>query len=138
MISSSNLKNIIIFVLINLVAFVLHTNLASHYNDLEQTPVVNISLSYLINFLLSLSICTSVFFLNKKFEDQIGFIFMGLSVLKMIVLFFVLNPTNSLGEVTTKDALSLFIPFGLNLIIEQIFIVKLLKISDLAKILKNP
>ena len=137
MISSSSIKNIVIFVLVNLIAFVLHTNLISYYVSLDQPSVINVPVSYLVNFSLSLIVCVSMFFLSKRYEDQIGFIFMGLSVLKMIFLFFVLNPTNSLGDVTTKDALSLFVPFGLNLIMEQVFIIKLLKISDLAKSIKN-
>ena len=137
MIFSSYLKKTVFFTLINLAVFLLHTTLVNYYGFLEEPTVVNVSLSYFINFLLSLSICITVFFLSKKFEDQIGFIFLGLSVFKMVILFFTLNPTNLFGEITTIDALSLFIPFGLNLIMEQIFIVKLLNISDLTKSLKK-
>lgn len=137
MVSSTNFKSLVTFFLINVFAFIVHFNLDNYLGYPSNTTVINISVSYLINAFLSLSICVSVFFLNNKFQEQIGFIFLGLSLVKMILLFFVLNPTNSLGEVETKDAFSLFIPFVLNLIMEQVFIVKLLKISDLAKVLKK-
>ncbi|MGY5352321.1 DUF6168 family protein [Wenyingzhuangia sp. IMCC45533] len=133
----ANFKNALIFIAINIIAFALHYWANLRMETSTQWVVVSIPISYATNALLSLSICVSIFFLNRNFEAQIGFIFLGLSVLKMLILFFVLNPTNASGEVETKDALSLFVPFGINLVMEQLFIVKLLKISDLTKTFKK-
>ncbi len=133
----TTVKNISVFLLINSIVFAIHFFLNASAEIPSQATLVSIPISYLVNALLSLSICVAVSFLNKDFESQIGFIFIGLSVVKIIILFFVLNPTNHLGEIERKEALVLFIPFVINLIMEQIFIVKLLKISDLAKIVKK-
>ena len=133
----NNIKNITVLVVLNILAFILHQYFINPAIQVESTPVVNIKFSYLVNAIASLSLCVAILILKKKYEEQIGFVFLGLSVVKMILLFILLNPTNDMGSVTKVDALALFIPFGLNLVMEQIFIVKLLKISDLAKELKK-
>ncbi|MDO3693898.1 DUF6168 family protein [Wenyingzhuangia sp. chi5] len=133
----TNIKNIIVLVVLNIVAFIVHHQFINTSIQAELAPVVDIKFSYLTNAIASLSVCVAILFLKKKYEDQIGFVFLGLSVVKMILIFVLLNPTNDMGNVAKIDALALFIPFGLNLVMEQIFIVKLLKISDLAKELKK-
>ncbi|NJB81401.1 DUF6168 family protein [Wenyingzhuangia aestuarii] len=130
-------KGLAIVILVNLFAFLLHSYLGTDSLLDKVISVIDLPLSYIVNATLSILVCFSVLLLNKKYESQIGFIFLGLSVVKMLVLYFVLNPTNKFGDVITQDAIALFVPFGLNLVMEQIFIVKLLKISDLAKNFKK-
>lgn len=133
----NNIKNITVLVVLNIVAFILHHYFINPAIQIDLVPVVNTEVSYLVNAIASLSVCVAILILKKKYEDQIGFVFLGLSVVKMILLFILLNPTNNMGNVAKFDALALFVPFGLNLVMEQIFIVKLLKISDLARELKK-
>ncbi|MGY5355422.1 DUF6168 family protein [Wenyingzhuangia sp. IMCC45467] len=133
----NHIKSITLLVVLNIVAYILHYFFIIPANQAEVAPVVNVKIAYLVNAIASLSMCSAILFLKKKYEDHIGFVFLGLSVVKMILLFVLLNPTNNVGEVVKADALAFFIPFGLNLVLEQIFIVKMLKISDLAKELKK-
>ena len=133
----NHIKGLAIVLVVNLFAFLLHNYLKADRLIDQLVLVIDLPLSYIVNATLSILVCTSVLLLNKKYESQIGFIFLGLSVIKMLLLYFVLNPTNKFGEVSTPDAIALFIPFGLNLVMEQIFIVKLLKISDLTKNFKK-
>lgn len=126
-------KNIAILVLLNVVTYLVHRYLMLPLVEIKDPLVLNIELAYAINAIVSISICVSMVALQKIFESQIGFIFLGLSVLKMILLYLLLNPTNEMGLVNKADAFTFFIPFGLNLVMELVFIVKLLKISDLAK-----
>lgn len=133
----NNIKNITVLVVLNIVVFILHFYFINPAIEIESTLVLNIKFSYLVNAIASLTICVAILIIKKKYEEQIGFVFLGLSVVKMILLFVLLNPTNDMGNLAKADALALFIPFGLNLVMEQIFIVKLLKISDLAKELKK-
>lgn len=129
----NHIQSITVLVVLNIAAFMLHYYFIIPAIQAESIPVVSVKVSYLVNAIASLGMCAAILFLKKKYESQIGFVFLGLSVVKMILLFVLLNPTNNTGDVVKVDALAFFIPFGLNLMLEQIFIVKLLKISDLAK-----
>lgn len=128
-----NFKGLAIIVLVNLFAFLIHANFGSQ----SLNSVVDLQTSYAINTVVTLSICIGLLFLNEIFESQIGFIYLALSVLKMMVLYGLLNPTNQDGEVIKADAFAFLVPFGLNLLMELFFAVKLLKINDLVNSLKK-
>ncbi|NIJ44038.1 hypothetical protein FHR24_000477 [Wenyingzhuangia heitensis] len=130
-------KGFAILIVINLFAFLVHSFFKNDNLIDPIITVVNLPISYGVNAVLSILLCSSILLLSKIYESQIGFIFLGLSVVKMLILYLGLNPTNKLGEVSTPDAIAFFVPFGLNLIMEQIFIVKLLKINDLTKNFKK-
>ncbi|ANW97345.1 hypothetical protein AXE80_14035 [Wenyingzhuangia fucanilytica] len=132
-----HIKSAVGLLVLNILAYLLHYYLIIPSVELTSIPVLNIQLSYLINAAASISMCSVIYLLKKSFESQIGFIFLGLSAIKMILLFVLLDPTNELGTVAKADALAFFVPFGLNLVTELIFIVKMLKISDLAKELQK-
>ncbi|WP_010136967.1 DUF6168 family protein [Ochrovirga pacifica] len=117
-------KGLSVFVLVNLFAFVVH-QFAFH----PQT-IVNLPLSYLSNALASLLICVLIFWIYKQNKNQIGFVFLGLSFFKMIVLYFVLSPKTSSEGVAIQDAIVIFIPFFINLVLEQLFMVKELKLGE--------
>lgn len=129
-----HLPGITVLVLLNFIFSILHDLFVVPAFEVEVLPVVSVPASYVVNAIASLGMCTAILVLKKKYESQIGFVFLGLSIVKMILLFFLLNPTSPTGDVLKIDALAFFIPFGLNLILEQIFIVKLLKINDLVKV----
>jgi|GEM_PF-4761619 len=133
----SHIKGLAGIVLVNLFAFLAHTALEPVVFTEEVQSVVNLPLSYLINTLGVLGVCIALIYLNTMFESMIGFVYLGLSVLKMMVLYIVLNPTNIAGEVFPIDATAFLLPFGFNLLLELIFAVKLLKINDLVDSLKK-
>ncbi len=128
----SYFKDLTIFAIVNFVVFGGHVLLENNVFKEVKNYVVNLPTSYVLNISISVLICLSLVFLNKLFESQIGFVYLGLSVVKMFILYGVLNPTNELGEVFKKDALAFLVPFGLNLVLELLFTIKLLKINDLA------
>lgn len=128
----SHAKGLSVFVLVNLFVFLGHYFLS----DIS-TLIVNIPLSYATNAIVSLLICIAVFSLKDLLKSQIGFVFLGLSFLKMIVLYFVLSPKNTTDGVETIDALVIFIPFFVNLILEQIFMIKELKVGEALGALKK-
>lgn len=134
---NSRSKGLLIMVIVNVVFFLAHYFLAGTNGFDKLTAVINLQESYFVNTLLSVLLCSVILLLHKTLESQVGFVFLGLTLLKMFVLYFVLNPTNKLGEVATHDAVALFIPFGLNLVMEQVFIVKLLNLSDLSKVIQK-
>lgn len=131
------IKNITVLVVLNLLIYFLHQSFIIPQIEIKSPSVVNTEMSYFINIIASLSICFAILFFKKKHEEQIGFIFLGLSIIKMIFLFFLINPKGCDGSVSKLDAFAFFIPFGINLVLELIFIVKLLNISDLTKELKK-
>lgn len=131
------IKEFTIFIVVNFVAFGVHKLIESNFFSEAKEYVVNLPASYILNIVVSIAVCLLLLSLSKMFESQIGFIYLGFSVLKMMILYIALNPTNSLGEVFKKDALAFLLPFGVNLVLELLFVVKLLKINDLMTSVKD-
>lgn len=83
--------------------------------------------SYLINYLLAVTIFGILFKLKNKFEHLLGFIFMGGSFVKFAVYFLFFYPVfKQDGIVSSAEALAFLSPYLLCLIIETYFLVKLL------------
>lgn len=128
----SYLKSFLLFILTNLILFTAHHFLAKNINH-----TVNIPLSYGLNAIAAFSICIVVYSLNDLFKSQIGFIFLGLSFVKMILLYYILNPKSGADSVSIYDALIIFIPFFANLIMEQLFMIRVLKLGDVINSLRK-
>ncbi|MGY6649201.1 DUF6168 family protein [Wenyingzhuangia sp. IMCC45574] len=128
----SHVKGLSIFVLVNLFVFLGHT----FFTDASELTV-NIPLSYGINTAASLLICIVVFYLQDMFKSQIGFVFLALSFLKMIVLYLILKPEGTDEGVATLDAMVIFVPFFVNLILEQVFMIKVLKVGEVLGALRK-
>lgn len=124
-------KGLSIFVLVNLLVFLLH-----YYFGNSTSNIVNIPLSYGVNAIAALALCIILYFLNKDSKNQIGFIFLGLSSVKMIAIYFVLVPNDSDG-LALKESLTIFIPFLTNLILEQLFMAKILNLREILSPLKK-
>ncbi len=84
-------------------------------------------LSYSVNFLLAAGIFLFLFSVRKKYRNQIGFIYMGGSLLKFLVFFLLFYPGYRLdGIVTRTEFAAFFIPYLFCLIFETVFTAKLL------------
>lgn len=118
-------KSLSIFILVNFFVFITHSLLAN-----KTQVLVNIPLSYFANAVASFAMCGTMLILYKTYKSQIGFIFLGLSFIKMIALYFILSP-NTTQEVKTEDSLIIFIPFFVNLILEQLFMIKTLNLGEI-------
>lgn len=85
--------------------------------------------AYLVNFVLVAAIYTALYALRNKIKDQIGFLFMGGSLVKFLVFFAVFYPSyRSDGVMDKLEFAAFFVPYALGLILETIFTVKMLKL----------
>lgn len=83
--------------------------------------------AYIVNYILAVVIFFSLFFLKKKFNDQLGFIFMAGSLLKFVFFFILFYPQYYADQkMQTIEFISFFIPYGISLIIETMAVIKLL------------
>lgn len=86
-----------------------------------------IVLSYVINTLLAFVIFFSLFKLKDKYQAQIGFLFLFGSALKFLVFFIVFYPAYKAdGDINKLEFAAFFIPYASSLIIETLFLSKLL------------
>lgn len=84
-------------------------------------------LSYLLNFILALVIFLSLFALRIKLKNQIGFLYMGGSMLKFLIFFLVFYPGYKAdGIVSKSEFAAFFIPYLLCLILETVYTAKML------------
>lgn len=130
MLEKATQKQLVTLLVLNIVTFFVHSFATK--GMLEQVvPVLDLRITYLVNMITTSVIVFCILFLKDMFQTQIGFIFLGFSMLKMLFFFIFLNPSNAGNEVTSYDALAFFIPYGLNLIMELVIVVKVLNLSDL-------
>lgn len=124
----ASFKNITLFLAVNALCFAIHQ---VWFINTEEQSLIDLPLSYGVNAVFSLLVCIMAFFSHQVFKGQTGFVYLGLSVVKMILLYAILYPQNNIESLEKIDKLVLLIPFGVNLVLEQIYVVKLLKLLDL-------
>jgi hypothetical protein len=82
---------------------------------------------YLFHFTATLLIYISVLFVNKTFSDKTGFAFMACGLIKMMASVVFLLPLIQNKELDAiNDVITFFIPYFLFLLLETVYIVKLL------------
>lgn len=82
---------------------------------------------YYTNAILAIIIFSSLSFLQEKFSDQLGFLFMAGSLLKFAVFFVFFSPYfKEDGEISRLEFLSFFVPYLFCLFIETLAVVKIL------------
>lgn len=87
--------------------------------------------SYLINGILATLIYVLLFVFRHKLKNQIGFLFIAGSFLKFIVFFIIFHPVyKEDGEMGKLEFAAFFVPYVISLIIETIFMTKMLKKLD--------
>lgn len=87
--------------------------------------------SYFINGLLASLIYLILFLLHEKLKNQIGFLFIGGSLVKFIVFFILFYPTYKLdGNMERVEFFAFFVPYLIALFIETFFTFKMLKKLD--------
>lgn len=84
--------------------------------------------AYLLNSLLAITIIVIIYWLRKKYYSQIGFLFLGGSMLKFLCFFLWFSPVfNADGELSRAEFIGFFIPYLLSLIFETLAVSRLLK-----------
>lgn len=83
--------------------------------------------AYIVNYVLAVLIFFALFRLKKKFNDQLGFIFMGGSLLKFLFFFILLYPDYKADQkLQTIEFVSFFVPYSFSLLIETLAVIKIL------------
>jgi len=102
--------------------FLLNANHLPLFND-------KIIAAYATNLLLAVSIFSSLFFLRKKYNDQLGFLFLFGSFLKFAVFFIFFSPAYKAdGNTSRLEFFAFFVPYVICLVIETVSLIKLLNL----------
>lgn len=87
-----------------------------------------IVLSYVVNAILAAVIFLLLYRFREKLKNQIGFLFMGGSLLKFVFFFLLFYPTYKAdGDMSGLEFAAFFTPYGLSLFLETFFTSKMLK-----------
>ncbi len=87
-----------------------------------------ILLAYFVNYILAVLIYGILYLLKERFTAQLGFLYMGGSVLKFLVFFILFYPAYKLdGNMSTPEFAAFFIPYAICLILETSAIIEFLK-----------
>ena len=104
-------------------AFVIHMLV----NKLMSIPLFQhqILVSYVINTALAVGVFWGLTSLKKKYNNQIGFLFLASSIVKFSVFFLVFyGPYKADGEIVLLEFTSFFIPYTICLVLETFFLSK--------------
>lgn len=87
-----------------------------------------ILLAYGVNYILAVTIYGILYLLQDRMTAQLGFLYMGGSLLKFIFFFLLFYPSYKLdGSMSTPEFAAFFIPYSISLILETSGIIKFLK-----------
>ena len=104
--------------------FFLNSNHLPLFND-------KIIAAYTTNLLLAVIIFLSLFFLRKKYNDQLGFLFLFGSFLKFAIFFIFFSPAYKAdGNTSRLEFFAFFVPYAICLIIETVSLIKLLNLPE--------
>ncbi|MEC8248595.1 MAG: DUF6168 family protein [Bacteroidota bacterium] len=96
-------------------------------NKLMSIPLFQhqILVSYATNTVLAVGIFWGLTSLKKKYNNQIGFLFLASSIVKFLVFFLVFyGPYKADGEIVLLEFTSFFIPYTICLVLETFFLSK--------------
>ncbi|MCM4167945.1 hypothetical protein KCTC52924_01235 [Arenibacter antarcticus] len=86
-----------------------------------------ILMAYWVNVLMAILIFSILYFFRFKWKDQIGFLYLGGSMLKFLIFFIVFYPVyNQDGSMDTLEFSSFFVPYLIGLLLETFFTAKML------------
>ena len=107
------------------IVFCAHISILYYLNfPLYENKII---LSYVLNFILGITIYILLYKFRIKYLDILGFIFMAGSFLKFAIFFIFFNPIYKVdGVVTVLEATSFLIPYIVCLFFETFYLIKLL------------
>jgi hypothetical protein len=110
------------------VVFYIHTETLKYSG---YVPFENLIIEgYYSNTILAILIFSSLSLLQKKYSDQLGFLFMAGSLLKFAVFFMFFSPQfREDDEISRLEFFSFFIPYLCSLFLETLAVVKILNPS---------
>ena len=96
-------------------------------NKLMSIPLFQhqILISYAVNTALAVGVFWGLTSLKKKYNNQIGFLYLASSIVKFSVFFLVFyGPYKADGEIVLLEFTSFFIPYTICLVLETFFLSK--------------
>ncbi|WP_033959610.1 DUF6168 family protein [Psychroserpens jangbogonensis] len=98
--------------------FILSVNSLPLFDD-------KIVLAYIVNAVLAITIFGFLFKMKEKYKDQLGFLFLGGSLLKFLVFFIVFYPFYKIdGNISKLEFAAFFVPYLLSLVLETFSLAK--------------
>lgn len=84
--------------------------------------------AYLINLFVAIGIYLGLYHFKKKYNDLLGFLYLGGSFIKFIIFFLVFYPSYKLdGEMGSLEFAAFFVPYSISLFIETFGVINFLK-----------
>jgi len=119
------LRFLVLFILVLSGIYFIHTWVIDYFSFHSNSTIVN--LSYIFNTLYTLLLIIVILALSKKFKDQIGFIFLAGSFMKLGV-FVAITKLSSI-DIDRSVFLDFFTPYVISLILEVYYVSKILNSS---------
>ena len=92
--------------------------------SLTEQDAILIKFSYLFNYAFTYFLMLNILLFQNKLKDKLGFIYLGVSMLKFAIFFFITKIENI--EINKSDFLLFIIPFVLCLAVEIFYVVRIL------------
>ncbi|WP_299434079.1 DUF6168 family protein [uncultured Aquimarina sp.] len=123
--SKNLLRFFVIFLIFLTGSYFVHTWLARFFSLNSDAFILKVS--YIFNSIYAVCLIITIFMLRKKFKDQIGFIFLAGSFVKLGV-FVAITKLSSI-EVDKSVFLDFFTPYVISLVLEVYYVSKILNES---------
>lgn len=124
--SKDLLRFFVIFLIFLTGSYFVHSWLIDFFSFKSDAFILNVS--YIFNSIYAICLIITIFILRKKFKDQIGFIFLAGSFIKLGV-FVAITKLSSI-EVDKSVFLDFFIPYAISLILEVYYVSKILNSNN--------
>lgn len=107
------------------VSFVIHSSI-QHYTHIGSFEF-HLILNYLFNFVITCGVTMLLIFFDSRTTNKLGFVFLYSSMFKFLLFFIFIKPNLALSEGSKEmEFMSFFIPYGICLVTETIYLVRLL------------
>lgn len=125
----STISFVLLLTVILGVAFGIHsfTQDALKIGSFEKHLVLN----YFFNYILTIGFFIALILFDRKKSDQLGFVFLASSLLKLILFLIILYPgvKSSTGARSVEFA-SFFVPYGISVLAEILFLMRTLRLKN--------
>lgn len=117
---------LIFFGILLILSYLLHAGLVTDFFEMESPRMLDFS--YKFNFGITFLFSTTIILLSKRFKDQLGYIFLVGSAVKLVGFIIV---TQLRGFQIDKEVfLDFFIPYFVCVVLEIYFVAKLLNNTE--------
>lgn len=114
-----------------LISYNAHNYLLTSLDRITPYSLVNIYFFHAALSLVMVILFELIIFFLKEFKDQIGFLYLGSIVLKMMLFFIIFRELLSTSlQLTKADKLSLLIPMAVFITYEVVIVVKMLNRTE--------